>query len=344
MSTSSNNKIVAWLAIVSIFIMILVVFGGWVRLTRSGLSMVEWRVITGVIPPTNESAWQEAFAKYQQTPEFQKINRSMTLAEYKFIYYNEYIHRMLGRLAGTLYVVPLFYFLIKGAIPWRKSAVYLAIGLLFALQGFMGWYMVSSGLIDRPSVSHYRLTVHLLLALTLLGFCLWAGLTTYFGDSRPQRRAATRQARRLAILLMLVLIVQISYGGLVAGLKAGHASNTWPLMYGRLIPPQLLSVLQPWWLNLVESAITVHYIHRWFAFAVLIMAVILYYQSRVRTFAATIHKGLITMIVLVVVQIALGISVIWFYVPVSLALIHQAMALMLFIAAIFLNHRLHYAQ
>lgn len=343
MSKTPNKTLAMWLFTVSFLIIVLVVFGGWVRLSRSGLSIVEWQVITGVIPPTGETAWQEEFVKYQETPEFIKINRSMNLEEYKFIYYNEYIHRMLGRLTGLLFVVPLFYYLIKGTIPWRKSAVYLAIGLLFAWQGFLGWYMVSSGLVDRPSVSHYRLTIHLLTAITLLGFTLWAGLTNLYGDSAPQRRHRTAGSRKLAVVLTAVLLLQIAYGGLVAGLKAGHASSTWPLMYGKLVPPDLLSALQPWWKNLVEAAATVHYIHRWFAFVVLIIAFILYAQARKKELPPEINKGALTEIVLVTTQIILGISVIWFYVPVTLALIHQAVALTLFMGAVYLNHRLWFA-
>ena len=151
MSEKDNKAITTWLYIVCVLIMFMVVFGGYVRLTRSGLSIVEWNPISGVIPPLGEAAWQQEFTKYQQTPEFQKVNKDMTLEGYKSIFYVEYIHRLIARFAGLVVVIPLFYFIWKGIIPWRKSAVYLAIGLLFAFQGFLGWYMVSSGLrIYRP--------------------------------------------------------------------------------------------------------------------------------------------------------------------------------------------------
>ncbi|PID85352.1 MAG: heme A synthase [Chloroflexi bacterium] len=345
MSVKPNKTLAVWLSIVSFFIVVLVIFGGYVRLTRSGLSMVEWHVITGMVPPVGEEAWQEAFAKYQLTPEFIKINKSMTVDEYKFIYYNEYIHRMLGRWTGMLYVVPLFYFMWKGMIPWRKSSFYLIIGLGFAFQGLLGWYMVSSGLVDRPSVSHYRLTAHLVTALGLLALCWWAIICNIYGsDEVPDDRPARKSAQRLAVGLVVVLMVQISYGGLVAGLKAGHASNTWPLMFGKLIPPGLLSFVEPWWLNLLELPITVHYVHRWFAFAVLVMALILYYVTRHKGYYAAISSGIWTMVGLVCLQIALGVGVIWFHVPAWLALVHQGVAITLLLTALFINFQIRLAR
>jgi cytochrome c oxidase assembly protein subunit 15 len=344
MSVKPNKTLAIWLLIVCFFIIVLVIFGGYVRLTRSGLSMVEWHVITGMMPPIGETAWQEAFAKYQLTPEFIIINKSMTVDEYKFIYYNEYIHRMLGRWTGMLYVVPLFYFMWKKIILWRKSAFYLIIGLGFAFQGFLGWYMVSSGLVDRPSVSHYRLTAHLVTALGLLGLCWWAVLCNIYGsDVIPEDRPARKSTQWLAAGLVSVLMVQISYGGLVAGLKAGHASNTWPLMFGKLIPPGLLSFVEPWWRNLVEVPITVHYVHRWFAFAVLTMAVILYYMARHKGYFPAIRSGVLAMVGLICVQIALGVGVIWFHVPAWLALVHQGVAISLLMATLFINHRIRFA-
>ena len=344
MSVKPNKTLAIWLLIICFFIIVLVIFGGYVRLTRSGLSMVEWKVITGMMPPIGEIAWQEAFAKYQLSPEFIKINKAMTVEDYKFIYYNEYIHRMLGRWTGMLYVVPLFYFMLKKTIPWRKSSFYLIIGLGFAFQGFLGWYMVSSGLIDRPSVSHYRLTAHLVTALGLLGLCWWAVLCNIYGsDVIPEDRLARKSAQWLAVGLVTVLMVQISYGGLVAGLKAGHASNTWPLMFGKLIPPGLLSFVEPWWRNLAEVPITVHYVHRWFAFAVLTMALILYYVARHKAYFPAIRSGVLTMVGLVCVQIALGVGVIWFHVPAWLALVHQAVAISLLMTALFINHRIRFA-
>lgn len=340
MIQNSRKPLSIWLFTVCLFISIMVIFGGYVRLTRSGLSMVEWQVVTGVIPPTGEDAWQVTFEKYRQTPEYQKINAGMTLHEYKLIYYREYIHRVLGRLSGLVFVVPLLIFLLRGTIPLRKSPLYLGIGLLFALQGFMGWYMVSSGLINQPNVSHYRLTLHLLLALTLLALCFWTGLNHALGSTASKRLPGQSILLTLSIGLIVVIIVQVSYGGLVAGLKAGYISNTFPLIFGYLIPPGLLSDVQPWPKNLVANPVTVHFLHRWFAFVVLIVSIALYYVAKNGRYTRTVQISALAMVVLTGIQILLGLGVIWWHVPVSLALIHQTVALMLFVVAFFLGHRL----
>lgn len=338
MTDQAKKTVSIWLYIVSVIIVGLVVFGGYVRLTRSGLSIVEWNVFTGIVPPMGEEAWTQEFAKYQATPEFQKVNAAMTLAEYKNIFYLEYIHRMIARTAGLVVILPLLWFLFRGTIPWRKSGVYIFIALLFIFQGFMGWYMVSSGLVDRPAVSHFRLTIHLLLALTLLGITLWTAFNlTYGGAGKGAPKSA---GYWLSIGLLGALLVQISYGGLVAGLKAGHVSATWPLMFGEWVPPGLLATLQPWWRNLVEMSVTVHFTHRWFAWLVLAMAVILYVVAKQEHYSSTVNKGLVWMMILIGVQITLGVSVIWFHVPLALALTHQFTAMLLFVVNIFLTHRI----
>ena len=334
----STRMVNRWLYTVSVLIAIMVVFGGYVRLTRSGLSIVEWNVITGILPPLGEEAWQQTFAKYQQTPEYQKVNVGMALADYKAIFYVEYFHRLIARIAGLIVVIPLLVMLIRGVIPWRRSGVYLAIAFLFGFQGFLGWYMVSSGLVNAPAVSHYRLTAHLLLALGLLALCLWTALDNRLAATTSDTRARFSMQAVLAISMLVVLVIQIAYGGLVAGLKAGHASDTFPLMFGYLIPPGIFSVIEPWWQNLLATAATVHFVHRWFAFAVLIAASLLY----VTVSRPPIRKSVLILIALIGVQIVLGVSVIWFHVPLVLALSHQATALLLFVIAIVLNHQVLY--
>ena len=338
MTDQSKKTVAAWLYILSAIIVGLVAFGGYVRLTRSGLSIVEWNVFSGVLPPMGQAAWIDEFAKYQQTPEFIKVNAEMTLEGYKSIFYLEYFHRLIARIAGLVVILPLGYFLIKGIIPWRKSGVYIAIALLFILQGFMGWYMVSSGLVDRPTVSHYRLTIHLFLALILLGMTLWTAFNLTYGAAGRGRMKTP--SYWLTVALLVTLTIQILYGGLVAGLKAGHASDTWPLMLGYLVPPGLLTVVDPWWRNLLEVGVPVHFTHRWFAWAVLAISVILYFVAKREDYSATVNKGLMWMMALIALQIVLGISVIWFHVPLVLALSHQATALLLFVVALFLNHRI----
>lgn len=340
MPESSQRPVRVWLYILCALIAAMVVVGGFVRLSRAGLSIVEWNVLTGVIPPIGEQAWQAEFAKYQQTPEFQKVNAAMTLAAYQRIFLIEWAHRLIARLVGLIVFIPLAVFLIRGTIPWRKSGVYVLILLLFGFQGFLGWFMVASGLVDRPHVSHFRLTIHLLAALTLLALCLWQALnlTPRYAAVRHQRSIPGQ--RGLAVLLLIVVVLQVAYGGLVAGLKAGHASDTWPLMFGYLIPPGLLSVITPWWQNLVETATTVHFIHRWFAFVVLITAAFIYYRARKTRDADTVQHGALVMIAVVGLQIVWGVSVVIFGVPLWLALLHQATAVLLFAVAIFLNHQL----
>jgi cytochrome c oxidase assembly protein subunit 15 len=340
MSDRAGRAVTTWLFVVCGLIMFMVVFGGYVRLTRSGLSIVEWNPISGVVPPIGQDAWEEEFAKYQQTPEFQKINSTMDLAAYRQIFYVEYFHRLIARLAGLVVVIPLFYFLFKGYIPWRKSGVYLFIAALFAFQGFLGWYMVSSGLVDNPAVSHYRLTLHLLVALFLLGLTYWMALRHV--NRFPARIPGSGRSILFVLtgVMMILLLVQISYGGFMAGLKAGWISNTWPLMAGRWIPPNLLSNLEPWWANLVGAAPTVHFIHRWFAFAVLAIAILVYLVARRRHSPAQVARGAVWMIMLVVLQIALGISVVWFSVPTWLAITHQALAMGLFLINIYIGYHL----
>ena len=250
MSERANKAVIIWLFTVAALVGLMVVVGGYVRLTRAGLSIVEWNPISGVVPPIGEQAWQQEFAKYQQTPEFKIVNAAMTLEEYKGIFYLEWAHRLIARLAGLIVVLPLIYFLWKGIIPWRRSALYLLIAFLFAFQGFMGWYMVSSGLIDQPHVSHFRLTIHLLIALTLLALALWMGLDRVYGHG-----GATRPRwSGLGLAALAIIVVQIAYGGLVAGLKAGHVSNTWPLMGGALVPSGLFPQTGSWLESMLEGA------------------------------------------------------------------------------------------
>lgn len=340
MTESSQRPVRIWLYVLCFLIGLMVVVGGFVRLSRAGLSIVEWNVLTGVLPPIGEQAWQTEFAKYQQSPEFQKVNSALTLAGYQRIFLIEWAHRLIARLVGLVVFIPLLVFLLRRTIPWRKSGIYLLILFLFGFQGFLGWIMVASGLIDRPHVSHYRLTIHLLTALTLLAICLWQALNLTPRFAAVRKRPALPGQRGLAVVLWVVVVVQIAYGGLVAGLKAGHASNSWPLMFGYLIPPGLLSALTPWWQNLVETATTVHFVHRWFAFVVLLIAGVVYYRARKTGDAETVQRGALALIGLVGLQILLGISVVIFGVPLWLALMHQTTAILLFSATEFLNHQL----
>nr|WP_290668823.1 COX15/CtaA family protein [Ardenticatena sp.] len=337
-----KDPIAAWLLLVAFLTFFMVVLGGYVRLSRAGLSIVEWNVITGVVPPLSEDAWQEEFAKYQQTPEYQLVNKGMSLDEYKEIFLIEWFHRLVGRIAGLLVVVPLIVYGVRGIIPWRDSWRYWLIAALFGVQGAIGWLMVASGLVDRPAVSHLRLTIHLLTALSLFALTLWMAFNRIYADEAI-RRPVSPTLIRLAWVLLVVLVIQIAYGGLVAGLKAGYVSDTWPLMFGSLVPPKLFSVMEPWWVNLFETPLTVHFIHRWFAFVVATVVVILAIAVRRQGYEHDVVTSTNLLIVLVTVQIALGIRVVILGVPKWLAIAHQGTAVLLLGTTIFLLHRLQRA-
>ena len=340
MSEKDNKRIIRWLLVVCGLIMIMVVFGGFVRLTRSGLSIVEWNPVSGVIPPIGQAAWEAEFAKYQQTPEGSLINHSITLTQYKEIFYVEYIHRLIARFAGLIVVIPLFYYLFKGIIPWRKSFVYLLIGALFGFQGFLGWYMVSSGLVENPAVDHFRLTTHLLMALFLLALTMWTALRHVHNFPKVIKKGRGSLPYVLSALVLLILVIQITYGGFVAGLKAGWISNTWPLMGGRWIPTALFNQFDAWWQKLISAPVGVHFVHRWFAFVVLGAAIWLYFITKRHAYSANVHKAVIYFLGLVAVQITLGVTTIWFSVPIILALSHQAVGLVLFIVAVYIRYEI----
>lgn len=335
MPKTQNPAVMKWLFIFTIVVAFLVVFGGFVRLTRSGLSIVEWNPISGVIPPIGQQAWEQEFAKYQSTPEYIKINKGMTLGEYQFIFYMEWIHRIVARLAGLFYAIPVFYFLFKKTIPFKEFGVYFVMGMLFIGQAFMGWYMVASGLVDRPSVSHFRLTTHLLFALALFSLALWTALGHKYGFLDPSKKAKWSFASKFALFSTVVLLIQIAYGGMTAGLKAGHVSDTWPLMFGKWIPPNLFNS----WIDLLETPQTIVFIHRWFAWLGLLLVPYAYYLVKKQNFPADIQKGLLWLIGVVALQITLGVLTILSYVNIVIALLHQANAILLFGLAIYFIHR-----
>jgi len=335
MPNTKNTAVMKWLFIFAFVVAFLVVFGGFVRLTRSGLSIVEWNPISGVMPPIGQQAWEQEFAKYQLTPEYLKINTTMTLPEYKFIFYMEWFHRLIARVAGLVYAIPVFYFLFKKTIPFKEFGIYFFMGLLFIGQAVMGWIMVSSGLVDRPSVSHFALTAHLLLATTLIGFSLWTAFGHKYGFPEPGKKAKWSLPSKLTAWSMALLVLQMSYGGMTAGLKAGHVSDTWPLMLGKLIPPNLFNS----WINIFETPQTIVFIHRWLAWLGLIAVPLVYYLVKRQNYPQDIQKGLKWLIGAVVLQITLGILTILFHVNITLALMHQANALVLFSLATYFIHR-----
>jgi cytochrome c oxidase assembly protein subunit 15 len=335
MPQTQNRAVMIWLFIFAFIVAFLVVFGGFVRLTRSGLSITEWNPISGSVPPIGQQAWQEEFSKYQQTPEFKLVNSNMTLDEYKYIFYIEWIHRFIARLAGLVYAIPVFFFLFTKRIPFREFGIYFAMGMLFIAQAFAGWIMVASGLVDRPSVSHFNLTIHLLLALSLLGLSFWVALGHKYGFFDRSLKAKWSLPSKLALVSFILLIFQISYGGMTAGLKAGHVSDTWPLMFGRIVPPNLFNS----WINLFEVPQTIVFVHRWFAWLGLIAVIYVFWLILKLDYPTEIKNGLKVLIGVVVLQITLGVLVILSYVNIVIALLHQANAIVLFVLAIYFIHR-----
>lgn len=335
MLKTQNTAVMKWLYVFAFVVAFLVVFGGFVRLTRSGLSIVEWNPISGAMPPIGQQAWEEEFAKYQLTPEYLKINTGMTLERYKFIFYMEWFHRNVARTAGLFYAIPVFYFLFKKTIPFKEFGIYFVMGILFISQAVAGWVMVASGLVDRPAVSHFNLTIHLLLALTLFGLALWTAFGHKFGFHDTSKKAAWSLPSKLSVAAFVVLIIQISYGGFTAGLKAGHVSDTWPTMMGALIPPNLFTS----WINIIESPQTIVFIHRWFAWLGIILVPAVFYIVKKQNYPADIQNGLKWLIGVVALQITLGVLTILSYVNIVIALIHQANAIFLFGLAVYFIHR-----
>ncbi|PWW03457.1 cytochrome c oxidase assembly protein subunit 15 [Hoeflea marina] len=312
-----------WLGIVLVAIFALVLVGGATRLTDSGLSITEWKPIHGVIPPLSEAEWQEELQLYRQIPEYQLINKGMTLEAFKSIYWWEWAHRFLARSVGVLFGVPFLLFLVTGRIESRLRWPLAGLLALGALQGAVGWWMVASGLVDRVDVSQYRLATHLSLACAIFAAIVWVmrGLSPHSGD-----RAPTRGLAWAAALIVLMVLVQIYLGGLVAGLDAGLAYNTWPLMDGRLVPEQLFGI-DPLWRNLFESVKTVQFEHRVGAY-LLWTAVLMHMLFALAHAPRTTHaRRAVVLFGLVTIQAALGIATLVLQVPFGWALAHQGWAL-----------------
>lgn len=310
----------------------MVVVGGVTRLTESGLSITEWRPVTGAIPPLTHDDWLRAFELYQQTPEYRQINgpAGMGLEQFKSIYWWEFIHRLLGRLVGLVFAVPLLWFWARREIPagygWKLAGLF-ALG---GLQGALGWYMVASGLAERTDVSHLRLSAHLLLALVIMGALIWVALDlrrlARTGDDRPARLTGLSSA------VLAVLALQVLLGAWVAGLNAGQVSNSWPLMDGRFFPPGV-----DWSHGILWAAANdpffVHFLHRWWAWAVVAGLVVLARRVRrpVRAASIAIHSAFGT-------QILLGIATVVEGVPLLLAALHQAVGALVIAAAVWGAH------
>lgn len=340
--STSARAIAGWLLVCCALIFAMVVLGGVTRLTRSGLSMVEWDPIMGVIPPLTEQQWEETFRNYQQFPEYQKINRGMSMAEFKSIFWVEYAHRVLGRTIALAFLLPFLYFLIRRRFSRELIPKLITMFVLGGLQGLLGWLMVKSGLIDKPYVSPYRLTAHLLLAILIYGYMLWVALGLMFPNAANDI-PANRPLRRFGWAVTAAVCLMIASGGFVAGTKAGFAFNTFPLMNGHVFPPGVLS-MQPLWINMFENIATVQLNHRLLAYLLCIIVPLFWFWALTANVSARTRLVIHGLLLMLVVQIALGISALLLIVPVPLAAAHQAGALLVLSLALFANHELRTAS
>ncbi len=317
-----------WLWFVAALIVLMVVVGGATRLTESGLSITEWKPVTGTLPPLSAEAWQAEFDKYRQIPQYQQINRGMSLDEFKYIFWWEWGHRLLGRLIGFVFLLPFLFFLWRGlvdrALGWKLSGLF----VLGGLQGAVGWWMVASGLVNRVDVSQYRLATHLTLACIILAAT--AAVATSLKPA-AERRASPDWLRGYARVLFGVVLLQIFLGGLVAGLDAGLTYTTWPLMDGHLVPPMAnLFVQQPAWRNFFENVLTVQFNHRLVAYALFALAIGHWLSAR--RVGGMVARRALLILGLVAAQATLGILTLIHQVPIDIALAHQFGATIVLIA------------
>ena len=337
-SVSARPAAIArWLYWVAALIVAMVVVGGITRLTESGLSITQWKPISGVIPPLNDAQWQAEFAHYQQIPEYRQLNQGMSLAGFKAIFFWEYLHRLLGRVIGLAFALPLLWFAVRKAIPrgysWRLTAL-LALG---GLQGAIGWWMVASGLSVRTDVSHIRLAVHLATALFILSGIVWTAGDLRLLTVNPLARATPLRLGPALVLALLAL--QIVFGAFTAGLDAGYAFASWPLM-GDAFFPAGVPMVTPAWRNAIDNPIVVQFIHRWLAFAA--AGALVWLAVRARRVGAS-RVGML-LVGLVTVQIVLGIATLLTGVAIVIAVAHQANAALLLITAVLAAHQVSHAR
>lgn len=338
---NQNKSVIYWLLSGCTLLFIMVTVGGITRLTHSGLSMTDWHLLHDTFPPMSEEKWMDAFNEYKKYPEYIKINQyktgGFTLEDYKSIFFWEWFHRFIGRIIGVVFILPFIYFLIKKKLDKatiNKCIVLLAMG---AFQGFLGWFMVASGLKDNPDVSHFRLAIHLTFAFITFAYTLWVALDLIY----PERKIPIVELKKIARFALVFIIIQIIYGGFVAGLNAGLVHNHWPLMsdgqfFHESIALEQTSLLK----SFTEGKSGVQFVHRTFAYAVVGMILFLFYKSRKFSLNVLQSRGLLTLVLFVFLQFILGVFTLLFYVPVWLGLAHQIMAFFLLTAMVFTLHRL----
>ena len=331
-----NNKVIYWLLTGCILIFIMVVVGGITRLTHSGLSISNYKLISGVIPPMNDIEWQEAFDLYKQYPEYQKLNNHFNLQDFKDIYFWEWLHRVIGRFIGLVFLLPFLYFLLTKQLSKstiKKSIILLGLG---AFQGFMGWYMVKSGLVDNPDVSHYRLAAHLTTAFVTFAYTFWVALDLIY----PVNKDINKEFRDFIRFALVVLLIQIIYGAFVAGLDAGFIHNHWPMMSeGKFMHETVFIEQHPWYKNFIEGKSGVQFTHRILAYIVVFLIIAIWQKSKKLQLTSLQSNGIFSLLIVVGIQFLLGVFTILYQVPVWLGVAHQVGAFILLSSMIFTLHR-----
>ncbi len=334
-----NKQIAAWLFVCAAVIFAMVILGGVTRLTHSGLSMVDWKPLMGVIPPLSETDWQETFSRYKQFPEYQKINQGMSLDGFKSIFLFEYAHRILGRLIGLMFLLPFLYFFFRGYIKRQLAPRLIIMFIMGGLQGLLGWYMVKSGLVDNPHVSQYRLAAHLGAAVIIYAYMLWVAFGLLLPSTRINFRKEQTGNKRFAYIITVLLFLMILSGALVAGTRAGLTYNTFPLMGDSFFPAGLYST---GWLAIFEDVTTIQFNHRLFAYLLFFMIVSFVVMSLRHEVTRKRRIAVYSLLVFLIIQLTLGITTLLFYVPVPLAAAHQGGAILLFTSSLYVSHVLHY--
>jgi heme a synthase len=333
-----HRAVVAWLLLCCALVAAIVVVGGATRLTRSGLSIVEWQPLMGAIPPLGEADWQVLFDKYRATPEYRLVNKGMSLDAFKNIFWWEYSHRLLGRLIGLAFFIPLVWFWVRRRLDWPLGLRLLGVFVLGGLQGALGWYMVKSGLVDDPKVSHLRLAAHLGLALLIFWWMLWIALGLLF-PIRQSVGEKLRATRRVALALPLLIFIMALSGALVAGIRAGYAYNTFPLMNGHWLPPEMF-MIEPWWRNFFYNMATVQFDHRLLAYILVLITAWLWWRVYAGDTSRHARLGATCLALALALQVGLGIATLVNQVPILLGVLHQGGAVLVFAAAIVTAHAL----
>ncbi len=340
MNEIKHKRVIAiWLFLCCAVIFAMMILGAVTRLTGSGLSMVQWEPIMGVIPPLSHAEWEEAFRLYQQFPEYKLKNLHMSLGDFEAIFWFEYSHRLLGRFIGVMFLIPFLYFLLKGwlnrPLKWKLAGMF----ILGGLQGLMGWYMVKSGLVNDPHVSQYRLTAHLALAVIIYGYIFWVAIDLLFPKTGYFLVKQAEKPSRFSIFITGFIFLTLLSGAFVAGTRAGFTFNTFPLMAGRFYPEGMY-VLQPFWKNWFENIATVQFNHRLMATLLFLFIPFFWWRARKTTLPSSIRVGFHLLLAALALQITLGISTLLLSVPVPLAAAHQAGGLILFTVSLYLSNRL----